>query len=47
MCAKQAVSQVGLSSNVKATGNRAVQFELKTTVEGMARVFEISVKERS
>jgi hypothetical protein len=37
--------QQGQVSNIKARGDRAAQFEL-TTVEGIARVFEISVEER-
>jgi hypothetical protein len=33
-------------SNMKATGDRAAQLGLKTTEEGMARVFEIMAEER-
>lgn len=43
---REALGSRGQVSSVKAMGNRAAQFELTTTVEGMARVFEISVEER-
>ena len=43
---REAVGSRGEVSNIKATGDLAAQFELKTTAEGIARVFEISVEER-
>ena len=43
---REALGSRGHVSNIKATGDRAAQLELKTTVEGIARVFEISVEER-
>ena len=39
-------SAAGGCEHIKATGGLAAQFELKTTAEGIARVFEISVEER-
>lgn len=43
---REALDSRGESSNIRATGNRAAQFELATMVDGMARVFEITVEER-
>jgi hypothetical protein len=43
---REALGSRGQVSNMKARGDRAAQFELTTTVEGIARVFEISVEER-
>jgi hypothetical protein len=43
---REALGSRGDVSNIKATGDIAAHFELKTTVEGIARVFEISVEER-
>lgn len=43
---REALGSRGDVSNIKATGDLAAQFELKTTAEGITRVFEISVEER-
>jgi hypothetical protein len=42
---REAIGSRGQLSNMKATGDRAAQ-GLKTTVEGIARMFEITVEER-
>ena len=44
---REALGSRGQVSNLRAKGNQAAQFELTTTAEGIARVFEISVEERS
>ena len=44
---REALGSRGQLSNIKTMGDRAAQFELATTVEGMARVFEVKVEERS
>ena len=43
---REALGGRGQVSNERAMGDQAAQFELKTTVEGMARVLDISVEER-
>jgi len=43
---REALGSRGQLSNIKATGDREAQIELKTTVEGIARMFEIRVEER-
>jgi len=43
---REALGSRGQLSNIKAMGDRAAQFELTTTLEGIARVFEITVEAR-
>ena len=43
---REALGSRGHVSNITATGDRAAQVELRTTAEGTARVFEISIEER-
>jgi hypothetical protein len=43
---REALGSRGQFEQHKGDGDRAVQLGLKTTAEGIARVFEISVEER-
>ena len=43
---REAIGSRGQLSNIKAMGDRAAHFELTTTEEGIARVFEITVEAR-